>query len=619
VRRTPDALSAVSAAARHTALLVLATGALLVASVGSPAQAERRDHKPPSTPTGLTVFSVTQSTVLVDWDASTDRSGVTGYEALANGVLAQTEETRYTVERLACGTRVDVSVRAFDAAGNRSSWATVSASTAACSGPPPDTTPPSAPAVLRTSNVAGTSLTLSWTAANDNLGVTSYAVYVDGVNVSSVTPNSASVTGLTCGSSYGLGVEAVDAAGNRSTRAQLAASTAACSTPPPPPEPPPTLGSALPPRLPEATGKVFYVSPSGNDGSPGTQAQPWRTIQKAASTLTAGQRALVVAGTYQENVFVTRDLRGPEPATIEALDPTNRPVLNYLRIHNDGAAPASYWRLRNLVVDGSLVGGQEDGIKITGNATASVPHHVELYGLEVRNVDSGHAKPQGLSIQGGVAATVPYQLHIYNTLIHHIGGPNAIQNQTQSFYAGKCANSVFANNVSRDSRGWGFRLGSATSATTGLRNNYFVNNTVVRSSSGGGFTLFAEGTDTPPHYLDGGNHFYNNIVSDVPGLRAYSSRFLPQVDGPANVPNLWDANLAYRYGTLFYNGEGEDTSSIFVSRPITGDPMFVNSAVNDFHLRPGSPALGAGISEYTPPLDFDGKTRTGAHLGAFGG
>ena len=47
----------------------------------------------------------------------------------------------------------------------------------------------------------------------------------------------ASQSGLACGTSYTFAVEALDAAGNRSSRATLTTSTSACSTPPPPPPP----------------------------------------------------------------------------------------------------------------------------------------------------------------------------------------------------------------------------------------------------------------------------------------------------------------------------------------------------------------------------------------------
>ena len=52
----------------------------------------------------------------------------------------------------------------------------------------------------------------------------------------------------------------------------------------------------------EAAGNVYYVAKNGNDSNPGTEALPWRTIQKAANTLTAGDTVYVKAGTYNEQV-----------------------------------------------------------------------------------------------------------------------------------------------------------------------------------------------------------------------------------------------------------------------------------------------------------------------------
>ncbi|MBC8041362.1 MAG: hypothetical protein H7Y06_12525, partial [Opitutaceae bacterium] len=54
-----------------------------------------------------------------------------------------------------------------------------------------------------------------------------------------------------------------------------------------------------------------------------------------------------------------------------------------------------------------------------------------------------------------------------------------------------------------------------------------------------------------------------------------------------------------------------------------GDPQFINpsidSSVANFRLRPGSPALGAGVIEpIVPYLDLDGRARaTPPTLGAY--
>jgi hypothetical protein len=58
--------------------------------------------------------------------------------------------------------------------------------------------------------------------------------------------------------------------------------------------------------------QVYYVSPSGNDAHPGTFEQPWKTIQKAANTLKAGETVYLREGTYN----ITEQIR-PKYSGIE--------------------------------------------------------------------------------------------------------------------------------------------------------------------------------------------------------------------------------------------------------------------------------------------------------------
>jgi parallel beta-helix repeat protein len=51
---------------------------------------------------------------------------------------------------------------------------------------------------------------------------------------------------------------------------------------------------------------TYYVSPSGDDTFAGSSAAPWKTIQKAANTLSAGETAIVRPGIYNEIVTLNR-------------------------------------------------------------------------------------------------------------------------------------------------------------------------------------------------------------------------------------------------------------------------------------------------------------------------
>ncbi|MBK9207442.1 MAG: DUF1565 domain-containing protein [Anaerolineales bacterium] len=66
------------------------------------------------------------------------------------------------------------------------------------------------------------------------------------------------------------------------------------------------------------TPDTFYVSPTGSDTNPGTEAQPWRTIQYAAETLQAGETVLIRTGEYAEWVRPQRSGEEGKPITYAA-------------------------------------------------------------------------------------------------------------------------------------------------------------------------------------------------------------------------------------------------------------------------------------------------------------
>jgi hypothetical protein len=84
--------------------------------------------------------------------------------------------------------------------------------------PVADTQAPSIPANLTVTGLSSSQVTLSWSAATDNVGVTGYRVYRNGTLVASPATTSVSITGLSASTQYSFTVSAVDAAGNASAQ-----------------------------------------------------------------------------------------------------------------------------------------------------------------------------------------------------------------------------------------------------------------------------------------------------------------------------------------------------------------------------------------------------------------
>jgi glucose/arabinose dehydrogenase len=89
----------------------------------------------------------------------------------------------------------------------------------------PDSEPPSTPAGLAANAVGYSRVDLSWVASTDNVGVTGYRIFRQGVAVATATGTSHSDVGLSPSTTYNYEVTAFDAAGNESARSAAVTAT----------------------------------------------------------------------------------------------------------------------------------------------------------------------------------------------------------------------------------------------------------------------------------------------------------------------------------------------------------------------------------------------------------
>lgn len=199
------------------------------------------DTTPPTAPSGVHVTdsgcSASSCTVDLAWTRASDDAAVVGYDVYQGSTLVATVDgTSATVTGgMNPTTSYTFTIVARDEAANTGPGASVSTTT-----PPADTQPPTAPSGLTVTSKSGSSVTLSWTAATDNVGVAGYDIYQDSTLVTSVsgTTTSATVTiqgSQNGGSSYVYTVTAHDAAANVSNPSNQALVTI----------PPPTSGAIV--------------------------------------------------------------------------------------------------------------------------------------------------------------------------------------------------------------------------------------------------------------------------------------------------------------------------------------------------------------------------------------
>lgn len=390
--------------------------------------------------------------------------------------------------------------------------------------------------------VRGAGLSLSWSPSRDDLGVVGYTVYVGGTQVGTTAGASYAVGGLACGQTYGVSVDAVDAAGNHSAQASASAATAACVSSP---------GSWV------SCDRV--ASPSGSDSNPGTPAAPFATPQKLADSLTAGQTGCLRGGTYTTSgsyiLNVSTGGSSSAPLTIRGYPGDTATLVGIVQVRN-GADDVV---LSNLHIHGDGMGGNNT-IKIY--AADDIVQDSDI----TNNWLGRSCMMLGSSSAGQAVRTI-----VRRNKFHECGNP-VNGELDHAIYAGDITDGQIVDNLFWDSAAYAIQL------YPNAQNTIFAHNVVDGDSPSvrGGVIFGGDGSSASSH-----NTVEQNVI-------AYAQTY--------DITSWWggavgSGNIA-RNNCVYAGRSGDISGNGFsASANLSANPLFVNKAAHDYRLQAASPCL----------------------------
>jgi hypothetical protein len=314
------------------------------------------------------------------------------------------------------------------------------------------------------------------------------------------------------------------------------------------------LGAALVALLaragmaPAASGCDLVASPQGSDSAAGTEAAPFRTLQKLTSSLEAGQTACLRAGTYGgAQVWVDK----PD-STLKSYPGERATITAFLEVDSDAARA----HVEGLRFD-SANNGNEVGVKLQADDTVFADNELTKGGKGICLVAASYHPAQRVIIE--------------RNRIHDCGPSNSKWDH-QIYLLHSRGAIVRWNVLSGNAGGWGVHL--YTDA-----DNTVVEHNVIDGNRGG--VIFAgDGGETS----DGNVVRYNAITYSGPRWNVESS----WSGGPSGHGNAADHNCLYTPG-----GDGVGTEDGFSARDNTsleGSP-YLDRGAGDYHFKGTSPCL----------------------------
>jgi hypothetical protein len=417
------------------------------------------------------------------------------------------------------------------------------------------------------------------------------------------------------------------------------------------------VGSAIPLGLAgspvaQAASRTYYVSPSGSDSNPGTsQAQPFRTLQRAADSTAPGDTVSIMNGTYTERpggsdvLVISRSGRAGAPITFQA-HPGHRPVIHPLAGWNGiRVNGASHIVVRGLEIKGNSAdislaeaerGASSSKSTFSTNclsveknkSTGALAHHIDIIGNTVHHCPGG-------GVSAGDADYVT------------IDGNHVYANAWYSVFANSGIFILAARDIDRGNPGkYKIRITDNTVHDNESKvkweqcNCYSDGNGIIIDTLKDKAKAGASGPDYQGRVLVANNVSYNNGGSGIHSFKsqhvdilhntAYRNGRSTRTESYANVyaHNSTDVrilnNVAYgRPGqatnskhknvdvtydyNVYYGGKAPEVKG---PNDIVADPKIVPAGSDSaFRLRKGSPAIGSAKPLPQVTTDITGARR----------
>jgi Right handed beta helix region len=308
-------------------------------------------------------------------------------------------------------------------------------------------------------------------------------------------------------------------------------------------------------------------------------------VQKALNTLQAGQVAYVRAGSYSQNLMLSRAGTANAPFTVRNY-PGERPVLQAGSGQSDNMPlqlgnGAAYVRFQGLVFEGAT-GPSTTNVYAWGNA-----HDIELSSCEVT----------GSQRQGFFSEASTSSIQILGCNIHDNGGSGPTQLDHNVYMQGH--GHVIANcRIANAPNGFDVQIYPSS-------DHIIVTENTIVGAFRDGIIVGSDGGGTTSNLT-----IVNNVI-------AFNGRYGISTywGGTVGTSNVATMNVVWGNGAGQLVGNG-----ITYTANTIADPRFVDRTGGNFHLQAGSPAIDGGQIEYALPDDLDGAARpqgTGPDIGTY--